>query len=1527
MTETSDPAKSLFLNALEITSAEERQAYLVAQCGNDTALRRQVEVLLGHHAALSGFLQPRTVQAAEPATMASAAERPGTVIGPYKLLEQIGEGGMGTVWMAEQTEPIRRRVAIKVVKEGMDSKQVLARFDAERQALALMEHPHIAKVFDAGRTPGGRPYFVMELVKGQPITKYCDDHRLGVRERLELFGDVCRAVQHAHQKGIIHRDLKPSNVLVAPFDGKPVVKVIDFGVAKATGQRLTDATLFTGFGAIVGTPEYMSPEQAEVNNQDIDTRSDVYSLGVLLYELLTGTTPLTRKRIKEVALLEVLRVIREEEPPRPSTRLSESKESLSSISAQRQMEPAKLTRLVRGELDWIAMKALDKNRNRRYETANGFALDVQRYLADEPVQAFPPTAWYRLRKFARRNQGRLAVAACVILAVMVMSASIGWALRDRAVRREQVEGHVRDSLHAARTLMAANKVNLARQRLMEARAQLDGARSAHEGLAAELQAGEADLDRFQNFLDLIDRAHEVETAPSLQAGLAADASDGGTATLLPRLLPARAGERQPAAAVPFLLQALDLYQILERDDWSTRLHGGLLAREQVEHIRRAAYEELLWLADDLMHRKEAHRSGQPLSSEAAARQALVQLSNAENAHLPTQALYALRARCRKALGEENAFQADRQLAEKTAPTIALDHYLRAQAAYDAKQFAEGVQACEAALRLEPTHYWSMMRLGYCLCDLGRGPEDFSGAARVFTGCILKRPQHAHAYYCRANASLHFHRYEEAVADYTRAIEVDPQYAAAWNNRGATYGELGQPEKSVADCTKAIALDPKDANAWTNRGVAYLDLRQAHQAVADYSKAIELNPKFVPAWINRAAAYAQLGHADKAIADCARAIELDPKDARPWYSRGNAYSRLGDSERAVANYGRAIELDPKLTQAWNNRGTVYCDNLGRPDKAIIDFSKAIELDPKNARRWYNRGNAYRKLGQLAEAVADFTRGIELNPKLVHAWSNRGVAYGELGQQDKAIADCTRAIELDPRDRTAWYNRGNTNSMLGRRDEAIADFSKAIDLDQEYVEAWCNRGIAYSEAGQPDKAVGDYTRAIELNPKLVIAWSRRGAAYARLGQRDKAIADCAKAIELNPKNATAWFNQGNTNRMLGRRDQAIADYSQAIELDQKYMEAWFNRGDAHREAGQSAKAIADFSRAIELKPKVAKAWNNRGIVYCDQIGQPDKAIADFSKAIELDPRDPSHWTNRGNAQSNLGQPDKAVSDYTKAIEVDPRFTAAWYGRGHAHIKLDQLEKAVADFSRAIELDPKNAHAWNSRGTALLNLGQAAKAVSDFSKAVALTPKLAEAWSGMGNAHLELGEAAMAIADFTKAIDLDPTFAGDWYHRGRANRDLGRFPEALADYQRAVKMLPTEARLHNALGRLLATCPHTDLRDPKQAVDRAKKAVELAPKEADFWNTLGIAHYGVGAWKPAVTALVKSTELRKGGDACDWLFLAMAHKKLGNDGEASKAYNQAVQWLEKNKATLAKDTAQTEELRRFRSEAEEVLELKKK
>ena len=427
--------RSVFLEAVERHGPDQLGPFLDRACGGDRELRDRVEVLLRAHDQANSLLD---VSASLPApiTDQASAAAPSAVIGPYKLVESIGEGGMGTVWVARQTQPVKRLVALKLIRAGMDSKQVLARFDAERQALALMDHPNIARVFDAGATADGRPYFVMELVKGVPITAYCDDHHLSPIDRLGLFMQVCSAVQHAHQKGIIHRDIKPSNVLVAPYDGVPVVKVIDFGVAKAVGQTLTEKTLVTNFGAVVGTPEYMSPEQAEMNNHDIDTRSDIYSVGVLLYELSTGTTPLTHLRVKETALLEVLRVIREEEPPRPSTRLAESKETLPAVSEKRRTEPAKLTRLVRGELDWIVMKALEKDRNRRYETADSLSRDIRRYLADDPVQACPPSTWYRLSKLGRRHSVALTTTA-LISAVLVLGTLVSlW----QAVRAREAEG-------------------------------------------------------------------------------------------------------------------------------------------------------------------------------------------------------------------------------------------------------------------------------------------------------------------------------------------------------------------------------------------------------------------------------------------------------------------------------------------------------------------------------------------------------------------------------------------------------------------------------------------------------------------------------------------------------------------------------------------------------------------------------------------------------------------------------------------------------------------------------------------------------------------------------------------------------------------------------------------------------------------------------------------------------------------------------------------------------------------------------
>jgi len=423
MNRRTNQIKLIFSEAYKKKTPQERMDYLQNACGDETDLRAEVESLLKAYDDREGFLEAPILDTDMTLGDTLVSEGSGTVIGRYKLLEQIGEGGMAVVYMAEQEKPIRRKVALKIIKLGMDTKSVIARFEAERQALAMMDHPNIAKVLDAGATDTGRPYFVMELVKGASITEFCDANNLSTQERLELFICVCQAVQHAHQKGIIHRDIKPTNVMVTLHDGVPIPKVIDFGIAKATNQRLTEKTLFTRYAHMIGTPAYMSPEQAEMSGLDIDIRTDLFSLGTLLYELLTGSPPFESEYLLSKGYEEMQRIIRKEEPTRPSTKLSTLGEARIDVAKYRNTSPEALEKLIRDDLDWVVMKTLEKDRNRRYDSVSEFATDIKRYLNNEPVLAGPPRTLYRIKKFIQRRRGlvsaTIAVVATLLLGLIV----------------------------------------------------------------------------------------------------------------------------------------------------------------------------------------------------------------------------------------------------------------------------------------------------------------------------------------------------------------------------------------------------------------------------------------------------------------------------------------------------------------------------------------------------------------------------------------------------------------------------------------------------------------------------------------------------------------------------------------------------------------------------------------------------------------------------------------------------------------------------------------------------------------------------------------------------------------------------------------------------------------------------------------------------------------------------------------------------------------------------------------------------
>ncbi len=945
MNRDSQSPETIFGEAINITSADERDAYLDRACENDPKLRGMVEQLVVDHFRAGRFLEQPVAQVAATIDRPGkqpTGEKPGTQIGPYKLLQQIGEGGMGAVFMAEQTRPVQRKVALKVIKAGMDSRHVIARFEAERQALAMMDHVNIARVLDAGTTEAGRPYFVMELVHGVPITTYCDDNQLTPRQRLELFVPVCQAIQHAHQKGIIHRDIKPSNVMITLYDGKPVPKVIDFGVAKATEQKLTERTLFTQYGTMVGTLEYTSPEQAELSALGVDTRSDIYSLGVLLYELLTGSTPLSRKRVKEAAYGEIVRMIKEEEPAKPSTRLSDSGETLASISAQRHMEPAKLTKLLRGDLDWIVMKALEKDRNRRYETANGLATDVQRYLNDEPVQACPPSALYRFRKLARRNKG--AFVAASMAALVIVLALVGLSVSNILIRQEQ-----------ARTRDEKERTERA-QKLAQ-----DRAEEVQRGLEG-LKAANALLDRGRWYANerVWDDAHAAFT---------------------------RAAQLRPDH-VSVWVERGDLYARLGLWD----LAAGDFAREcelrEPDATRRWYHHALLRLsvgdADGYRNvcrrmRERFRRTTNPYFATEVIRTSLLapnpDADLTQLVDLATHALsndsgtwyclYLLGAAQYHAGQYEPAVRRLREslLAHPDWTGRAISYPVLAMAYHRLGQTAEARQALDAAAEaldrwirdryqsyennwithLGATGDWPIPWWEWLECQLY-----YREAKVLIDGSAPGDDPRLHVLRARAFAGLRWA--EKAVPEYDAALKLsphDPQInLESHRNRGYYHTGLRQWGEAAAEFAKACELAPDDSYLWRCRAVAHL----AAGDVAAYRQASAAMVERFEKTTDRTTAANVLLVAvltDDALPDMARLLPFTRVADPIWHwgtwAHGAALYRAGRYEESVRCFETAAQM--YLPRAWDWAFLAMAQHrLGHADEArrcLVEAARWID----------------------------------------------------------------------------------------------------------------------------------------------------------------------------------------------------------------------------------------------------------------------------------------------------------------------------------------------------------------------------------------------------------------------------------------------------------------------------------------------------------------------------------------------------------------------------------------------------------
>jgi serine/threonine protein kinase/Tfp pilus assembly protein PilF len=781
----------LFTAALAQTAPGARAAYLDQACAANPDLRERLDNLLAAHDAAGSFLELPDEEATTP--FVTLNERPGTTIGRYKLLEQIGEGGFGVVFMAEQEHPVRRRVALKVIKLGMDTKQVVARFEAERQALAMMDHPNIAKVFDAGATEAGRPYFVMELVRGVPITSFCDESRLTTDQRLMLFQTVCAAVQHAHQKGIIHRDLKPTNVLVTMHDDKAVPKVIDFGVAKATQSKLTERTLFTEFRQMIGTPSYMSPEQAHMSGLDVDTRSDIYSLGVLLYELLTGSTPIDGKQLRNSSYDDLRRLICEFDPPRPSARLSTlPKEALTTLAQVRRCDTSQLAVNFRGDLDWIVLRCLEKDRKRRYPTANSLALDVQRFLSSEPVEARPPSNVYRVKKFAQRNRVKLSVAGLVLLFLMLLGGGAGWTARDNAARRSALSQNVS-------RLLEESSLWQEQGRWPEARSTAERANT----LIASNSADARVIDRVEKRLADINLLVKLDDIRGL-------CESGEELAIFTR------GDADRAYAAAFRDFGIDFEtidhaaaarQILQRSvslEIAASLDHWALVRKW--QLNPSQGEELLNIARLVDQDPTRNRIRD-----------LLLTTESGNDHLA-------------------GFAATAPIEQILPATLVL----LGTALESAGEREQAFELLQKSQQLYPNDFWINWRLANCAQLLEKRGE----AIRYFTVAVALRPTRPEARSRLGGALALDGRFDEGLKEFERAIHLQPDYpgpyiALAWLLATSPVESQRNPKEAVKYALKAFELQPQLPNSYCNLGVAYLAAGDWKNALHSLEKANQM----------------------------------------------------------------------------------------------------------------------------------------------------------------------------------------------------------------------------------------------------------------------------------------------------------------------------------------------------------------------------------------------------------------------------------------------------------------------------------------------------------------------------------------------------------------------------------------------------------------------------------------------------------------------------------------------------------------
>ena len=1186
------------------------------------------------HAPSSIIRDPTSTQSQPAPTRPEQTLANSKQIGPYKLLQKIGEGGMGSVWMAEQEEPVRRRVALKFIKAEMASKEIIARFEAERQALAMMDHQNIAKVLDAGSTEAGMPFFVMELVKGIPITKFCDENKLSIDERLELFVPVCKAIQHAHQKGILHRDLKPSNVLVTLYDGEPVSKVIDFGLAKATEHtlKLTDKTMFTEFGKIVGTLQYMSPEQAETNALDVDTRTDIYSLGVMLYELLTGSTPLNKKTLSQTALLQVLAMIKESEHPRPSNRLSSSGNAINGISDQRKITPAKLQLVLRGELDWIVMKALEKDRSRRYETASGFADDIQRFLNDEAVLARPQSTGYRIRKFIRKNKGLVASTAAIALLLLAAVGGTSWFA-------------VESSREAERANREAKRANLEAKRAVEAeKLAAENAKQSQQDKVAATKSAKRSKEALKIFTDSF---------------LSIDPSSGANADM---------------SAKDVLFRAQQSLQDSRLDDEG---QAELLNSLTTTFYGVGEYKAAVSTAEDVVKiNRTLHGVDHPKT--------LTSMAGLASSY--------------QASGQTNkALELEEQILEKRKNKLGLDHPDTLTSMSDLAISYSRIGMTTRAIELnqnvlkqrrnmlgpnDPATVISMNNLATNYSDSGQTNEALELHKEAFELLnTLNGSEHPATLSSMANLAFTY----RLAGQVTKALELDkevlelqttklgpdhPDTLISMNNLAISYSDAGQfaaalkLNKEVLELRK-LKLGPNHPDTITslnNLAVNFSDSGQTNQALKLNKEALELmktahgseHPLTLQSMANLAVTHRYAGQIADALELDKKVLELRKRKLGPNHPDTlSSMNNLVSSFSAAGQFAEALELSKDVLERRKTKlGPDHPDTLASMNDLASSYSDAgqitlaLKLNKEVVERMAEVSGSdhpntlssmalmathHRLAGQVADALELDKKVLELrkqklgtnHPDTLTSMNNLALSHRAAGQNTEALELNEKVLEillsnqgpdhpqtLNSKSNLAlsYYDAGQIEKSRKLNEKVLARRRATLGPNHpDTLTSMSNLAISYDAAGQISEAIKLNKKALEIrkthlgvnHPDTIMSMSNLALNYSNNGQTEHAIELDKEVLELrkkslgveHPDTMTSLNNLAANLWQAKKLDESAPLFEQVLELQSKKLGrahpstqlSVANLGVNYRDSGRLDEAIPLLEEAFESSKK--------------------------------------------------------------------------------------------------------------------------------------------------------------------------------------------------------------------------------------------------------------------------------------------------------------------------------------------------------